>query len=148
MTESEFIDMYVGNIRSMMRELMMILAFGSLLFAAKGSTDDDKTGLRRLIKKAMEKYFNEFAFYYSPTEFNQLIGINRSPIPILGLLSETQHLFTHTIGQTWGFVTGNSQTEDHAKPLKYLFKLFPITKELEEMLAMFDDDFRKSFDIQ
>jgi hypothetical protein len=149
MTESEFIDMYVGNLRSMMRELMMILAFGSLLFVAKGSSDDDdKTGLRKYIKKAMEKYFNEFAFYYSPTEFNQLIGINRSPLPILGLLSETQHLFTHTIGQTWGFVTGNNELEDHSKPLKYLFKILPITKSLEDIYSIFDDDFRKSFDIQ
>lgn len=147
MTEAEFIDMYVGNLRSMMRELMMWLGFASLLFWAVGGGDDDedKSGARKWIAKALRKYNNEFGFYYSPSEFTSML---KSPVPILGLLTDTEDLISNTIGQGVGFLRDDEEQMKKNHPLKYINKILPITKELQSTYALFDDDFRKSFDIK
>lgn len=145
MTEAEFIDMYLGNLRSMMRELIMWLGFASLCFWAAGGDDEDKSGARKWIAKALRKYKNEFAFYYSPGEFTSML---KSPIPIIGLLTDAEDLVTNTIGQGIGFMRGDTEQMDENHPLKYLNKILPITKELQSTYALFDDDFRKSFDIK
>jgi hypothetical protein len=145
MTEAEFIDMYLGNLRSMMKELMFLLGFASLLFWAVGGDDDDKTGVRMFLAKALKKYYNEFAFYYTPNEFMSMI---KSPVPMLGLLSDTESLITDTIGQVVGLLSNDDDRMDKNHPLKYLFKIFPVSKELQSTYAMFDDDFKKEFAIR
>jgi len=147
MTEAEFIDMYVGNLRSMMRELIMWLGFASLVFWAAGGGDDDedKSGARKWIAKALRKYKNEFAFYYSPGEFTSMI---KSPVPLIGLLTDTEDLIGNTIGQGVGFLRDDEEQMKKNHPLKYLNKILPITKELQSNYAFINDDFRKSFDIK
>jgi hypothetical protein len=149
MTESEFIDMYVGNLRSMMRELMMVLAFGSLVFWAiggKGPDDDkDKTGARKWLSKAFKKYFSEFAFYYSPSEFTSIL---KSPIPLVGLLTDTESFIQDTIGQGVGFALSDEKIMKKNHPLKYLFRIFPVTKELQSDYALINNEFSKDWDIK
>lgn len=145
MTEAEFIDMYIGNLRSMMRELMLLLSFAGLVFWSAGGDDDEKTGVQKFIHKAFKKYYNEFAFYYSPGEFMSML---KSPVPVLGLLGDTERFLEDSIGQTWGFMSDNDTRMDDNKPLKYLNKILPIAKELQSTYAMFDDDFRREFDIR
>ena len=147
MTEAEFIDMYVGNLRSMMRELMMVLGFVSLCFWAAGGPDDDedKTGAKKWISKALTKYKNEFAFYYSPSEFMSML---KSPIPVMGLLSDTESLLTDTIGQGVGFTLNDDERMKKNHPLKYLLRMFPVTKELQSNYALINDEFRKDWDIK
>jgi hypothetical protein len=128
-----------------MRELIMWLGFASLCFWAAGGDDEDKSGARKWIAKALRKYKNEFAFYYSPGEFTSML---KSPIPIIGLLTDAEDLVTNTIGQGIGFMRGDTEQMDENHPLKYLNKILPITKELQSTYALFDDDFRKSFDIK
>ena len=149
MTEAQFIDMYLGNLRSMMKELMLVLAFGSFIFAPRLiGDDDDKTGVRQFMTKALKKYFNEFAFYYSPSEFNQLVGVNHSPVAVMGLLLDLENFGTHIVEKGFGYATDDQSLIDSSHPLKYLFKILPITKELQQDYAIFDDDFRKSWNIQ
>lgn len=145
MTEAQFIDMYLGNLRSMMKELMFLLGFASLLFWAVGGDDDDKTGGRMFLAKALRKYYNEFAFYYTPNEFMSMI---KSPVPMMGLLGDAESLITDTIGQGVGFLSDDYDRMDKNHPLKYLAKLLPITKELQSTYALFDDDFKREFAIK
>lgn len=147
MTESEFVDMYVGNLRSMMREMMVLLAFFAMVMWAKGADDDDEetSGTRKFIAKAMEKYQNEFAFYYSPTEFQAML---KNPVPMMSLLRDTESMFKHTLGQVYGFGLGDEDIMDDYKPAKYFGKLVPIFKEGINTYALFDDDFRKEWDIR
>jgi hypothetical protein len=145
MTEAQFIDMYLGNLRSMMKELMFLLGFASLLFWAVGGDDDDKTGGRMFLAKALRKYYNEFAFYYTPSEFMSMI---KSPVPMMGLLGDAESLITDTIGQGVGFLSDDSDRMDKNHPLKYLYKLLPITKELQSTYALYDEDFKREFAIR
>lgn len=148
-TEGEFIDMYVGNLKSTVSELMTLLAFGALIFsvAASAGDDDDKQtkGLKKYLARAFRKYYSEFAFYYSPTEFTRLVN---SPFPVVGL-AEDFYRFTGAVSkEMFGQVTGDEKMIKQAKPLKMFYKMVPVAKEGMLMFAVFDDDFRKTWDIQ
>lgn len=148
MTEAEFIDMYIGNLRSMHRELVLLAAFLYLLFAGLGSDDDDDedvSGFRKYAQKALEKYKNEFSFYYSPTEFTKML---KNPVPIVGFLEDFERFLTQGIGQVYNFGIGDEEGMESNKPAKYFFRLLPITKEGLNFYALYDDEFRKEWGIK
>lgn len=146
-SEAEFIDMHIGNLRSAIRELMILTAFWMMLLALKPGDDDDDEykGLRKYASRAVAKYFNEFAFYYNPIEFTNLV---KSPLPIISLAEDFYRFIGAIFKQGWGFASGDDEVMDSAKPLKYFYRIMPITKEVVQMRAIFDDDFRKEWDIR
>ncbi|HEY4062322.1 MAG TPA: PD-(D/E)XK nuclease family protein [Puia sp.] len=146
MTEAQFIDMYLGNLRSQLREMAVLSSFLAVAFWAKpGSSDRDKSGMRKFIARAMDKYQNEFSFYYSPSEFTQML---KNPIPLVGLLTDFEKFGTQTIGQIYGFALQDDVIMEKNHPFKYLGKIMPITKEAISTYGLFDDDFRKSWGLQ
>ena len=144
-SETEFIDQYLGNLRSAVGELVILSAFMSLMFWVKGGTDDDKTGIRKYLARATNKYQNEFSFYYSPSEFTQLL---KSPVPMMGLLNDFQSFGTQTMGQLYGFSTQDDKMMQKNHPMMILGRIMPITKEAESIYALFDDDFRKDWGLR
>lgn len=147
MTEAEFIDMYIGNLRSMHRELVLLTAFLYLIFAGLGSDDDDEdvSGFRKYAQKALEKYKNEFSFYYSPTEFTKML---KNPVPLVGFMEDCERFLTQGIGQVYNFSTGDEEGMESNKPAKYFFRVLPITKEGLNFYALYDDEFRKEWGIK
>ena len=149
MTESEFIDMYIGNLRSAQRELIVLSTFLLLLFSSGVFSDDDDdedvSGLKKYIQKSLEKYKNEFSFYYSPTEFTKML---KNPIPMIGVLEDFERFLLQGIGQIYNFGIGDEEGMETNKPAKYLFKLLPVAKEGVNMYALYDDEFRKDWAIK
>jgi hypothetical protein len=147
MSEAEFIDMYMGNIRSMLRELVLLTSFFVLLFWELGDDDDDEdvSGFRKYAKKALQKYQNEFSFYYSPTEFTKML---KNPVPMVGFLEDFERFLVQGIGQMFAFAISDEDSMDKNKPAKYFFKLLPITKEGMNFYALWDDEFRKEWAIK
>lgn len=147
LTEAEFIDMYIGNIRSQIRELATIIGVLSLIMIAKPGDDDDKheKGMRKYIARALEKYYAEFSFYYLPTSFTELV---KSPLPVVGLATDFISFTKASTKQFYGYVTDDMKIQKEAKPMKYGSRLVPILKEAILMRAIFDDDFRKEWDIR
>ena len=149
MTESEFIDMYIGNLRSAHRELILLTTFLLLLFAGAfgGDDDDDEdvSGFKKYAKKSLEKYKNEFAFYYSPTEFTKML---KNPVPMVGVLEDFERFLLQGIGQMYNFGIGDEEGMKANRPAKYLFKLLPVAKEGVNIYALYDDEFRKDWAIK
>lgn len=147
MSEAEFIDMYIGNIRSELRELTVLIGVLALLWGAKPGDDDDdeEKGIRKYIARALSKYFNEFSFYYSPQSFTDLV---QSPFPLAGLANDFQYFVRASLKQGYGYAVDDDELQDDAKPMKYAARLMPILKEGILMRAIFDDDFRKDWDIR
>ena len=146
-TEGEFIDMYIANLRSEMMELMVILSFAALLFSvvAVGDDDDEETkGIKKYAKRALSKYYNEFAFYYNPVEFTNLV---KSPLPVIGLAEDVTRFSTSLAKEFYG-AAFDQEIQDNAKPSKYFFRMVPVAKEGLLVMATFDDDFRKEWDIR
>jgi hypothetical protein len=148
MSEAEFVDMYIGNLRSMMRELLVMIAFLSLAIwahTAPPDEDEDAKGVRKLLAKAMDKYYNEVAFFYNPNEFQSLI---KSPVPITGLFTDLYNLGENTMTELWGLGTENKKLIDESHPMKYFNKLVPVVRQAQDIFALFNDDFRKSWGIK
>jgi hypothetical protein len=138
----------MGNIRSMMREVLLLASFMFLLFLGAGDDDDDDedvSGFKKYAIKALQKYQNEFSFYYSPTEFTKML---KNPVPLIGVLEDFERFLTQGIGQVYNFGIGDEEGMEKNKPAKYLFKLLPITKEGLNFYALYDDEFRKEWAIR
>ena len=145
-SEGEFIDQYIGTLRSSIGELVTITAFLSMvMWGLGGGSDDDKTGIRKYLARCINKWQNDFAFYYSPSEFTKLVN---SPIPMVRLLTEFQQFGTNTIGQMYGFATNDEDMMEKNHPLTILGKIMPITREAQSMYALFDDDYAKEWGLQ
>lgn len=145
-SETEFIDMYIGNLRSQMLELMVFLGFGAAVMSVSRAGDDEKAkGLKKYLAKAMSKYYNEFAFYYNPLEFTRLVN---KPLPVVGLAEDVYRLASATVREVYGQATGDKELIKRAKPLKAASKMIPVAKEMVSLWATFDDDFRKDWDIK
>jgi methyl-accepting chemotaxis protein len=148
MSEAQFIDMYLGNLRSMTRELLVMLGFLSLvLWAHTVPPDEDKehNGARKLMAKAMDKYYNEVAFFYNPSEFQSLI---KSPIPITGLFTDIYNFGEHTIKEVWGLGTGDEKLVKKSHPMKYFNKMIPVVRQFQDIFALFDKEFRTNWGIK
>ena len=146
-TEGEFVDMYIGNIRSLYKEFLIILGFGALIFTALSGDDDDdeNKGWRTYAARAFRKYYDEFAFFYFPTSWSNLVN---TPIPAVGLAEDFFRFTGALTKQGYGFVINDDDKMDEAKPAKYFFKMMPLFKEGIQIRAIFDDDFRKDWDIR
>lgn len=148
-TEGEFVDMYIGNLRSMGTELLVLIAFTALILgvvSAAGDDDDDENkGTKKYIARMLKKYYSEFAFYFNPIEFTRLV---KNPIPVVGLAEDFFRFTGNVIEEVYGRASGNEELTKKAKPLKYLFRALPVAKEALLIMAAFNDEFRKEWDIQ
>jgi hypothetical protein len=149
-SEGEFIDLYQANIRSQMAELLVLLAFTAGVMLAGGSiggpgNDDKLKGAKLYMRRALGKYYNEFSFYYNPTEFTSLV---KNPLPIIGLAEDFTRFTTNMGKQLTGAATGNESMEKKAHPSKYFFRMFPVSRQALQIMAAYDDDFRKTWDVK
>jgi hypothetical protein len=146
-SEAEFIDMYKGNLRSMMLEVMVLTSFAVAVMSVVSGDDENRKnkGMKLYLARALKKYYNEFAFYYLPTEFTKLI---KSPVPAIGLAEDMFRFVGALSKESYGQLTGDEDLIKSAKPLKYFNRMVPVAKEGMLLMATYDDDFRKDWDIK
>jgi hypothetical protein len=146
-TEGEFIDLHLGNLRSMMAELMTITSFAAAVLSITSGDDENRRnkGMKQYMARALKKYYNEFSFYYLPTSFTALV---KSPLPVVSLAEDMFRFTGNLLEEGAGQISGNEEWTESAKPLKYFTKMVPIAKEGMLIFATYDEDFRKDWDIR
>jgi hypothetical protein len=146
-TEGEFIDIYIGNLKSIMAELLVLLAVGAAVTAITSTGDDDRknNGFKKYMSRALKKYYNEFAFYFLPIEFARLL---KNPVPVIGLTEDFYKFGQSVIKESYGTITGDSELTDKAMPMKQFLKSVPVGKEYLLLHAAADKDFRKEWNIR
>ena len=146
-SEAEFIDLYIANLRSTLGEIVVLLAVAAALLSFSASDDDDekRSGLKKYMARAMRKYWNEFSFYYNPMEFQRLL---KSPIPAVGLAEDFAKFTFALANEGIGQALGDEELIKKAKPAKYFLRSVPVGKEFLLMAAALDDDFRREWDIK
>jgi hypothetical protein len=144
--ESEYIEMHINNVRSTIAEMRLILSFTSLAFSMSGKGDDDKhsKGLSRFITRSLDKFNNELLFYYNPINFTDLIN---SPIPVVGLATDTFKFMGNLAGEVYGRATGDEKMIEKSKPTKYILKDIPISRELYNLGTIFSEDMRRAYEV-
>lgn len=143
-SEHEYIELHIQNLRSMLNELRLILTFTGLIFSVKASGDDKEKGMAKYITRMTDKFNNELLFYYVPTNFTQLI---QAPIPVISLAEDVFKFFNHLAGQGYASATDNEELSQKYKPTKYILKDIPIAREIYTLGTIFDEDMRRAYEV-
>jgi len=153
-TLENFTEYYLANFRSQLKELTALLSFMmlfSILAAALGWDDEDKkkSGYQKTSYRIYNKLISELTFFYSPT---QLSGIIKNVIPVTSTLENVEKFGQKLVQESYYRSKQSLLGIDEHKhineiaPTKHLFKM-PILKEVTTWMALFDDDFRKEYNI-
>lgn len=151
MDEAEFIDMYIKGVRSEFKEIMLAIALIGLLIAMRlGSPDRDEDpqvkGAYNWLLRGMDKLVDEVSFFYSPKSFTDIV--NGSIFPSVSLLVDIEKFLSTAIQKLFYITIGDEKSAEKKHPLKYVFKLFPISKEAITYWALFDEDVAKDYGIR
>jgi len=154
MSKEAFIDMIRSNLHNQMKELAMLGALMSMMFAMgfiAPDDDDDKASknFHRFTIRVMDKFVSELSFFYNPVNYESLLS--GSIFPAAGLISDMGRFVNHTYMEATGLdMDPNTSAEDvrkKAQPIKYAMKSLPFTKSLVTYLAIFDSEFAKEYDV-
>ncbi len=130
-SEEEYVDMFLQNVKNSYREIRTLLGVFTIInlgLLAAGEGDDDKEkNLARLAQRELTKYYKELSFYYDPMSAYEII---KNPFPLLSYTGNLLLLAKNTLGEPFN--------PDGNKPLKYLFRSMPITKEIISYTPLFD----------
>lgn len=143
-TEQEFVELHMQNVRSTVMELQLLATFAVLLASLKGFGDDDdewkKDPMRRFVVKLINRNMDEVSFWFNPDSASSIL---KKPIPIVSFASDITNFTGSLFSQSYGFVTQNEELMDKSKPKRYFNKLFPISNSLESLWAAADPDYNK-----
>lgn len=150
MTEADFIEMYIKGIRTQLKEIALLMSMmGIVLFAKSEVPDDDDdrtTGVFRWISRTLDKMKDELGFFLNPLSFTSIA--NGSVFPSVQLLNDIVKFMSSMTMESYYLVIDDEKAKEKNHVLKYLFKTFPVSKELMTYVAMFNDDLAKEFGIR
>ncbi len=154
MTKEEFSDMIRLNLRNQVRELALLASLlGMALALGWMAPDDDKDRATknkfRYFQKVVDKFISEVSFFYNPAEMATTLD---SGLPAIGLFEDfgraTNHFFKETTGiDLFDPTKSAEQVRKEAQPIKNVMKLFPVSNSILPLLASFDEEFAKEFNI-
>jgi len=135
-TEAEHLHRYIGAIQANMRHLMMLVAFAILIGITKPDKDTKPDAKARdiYLNRYLKKFFNEFSFWLDPREAAQMF---QNTIPAMGLLLDILKFLGATEQEIQGLITGDEKMVKHAHPLKRGLELFPLSKQVIDISALF-----------
>ncbi len=154
MTKEDFADMIKLNLRNQVRELALLASLlGMSLALGWMAPDDDEDRATknkfRYFQKIVDKFISEVSFFYNPAEMASTLD---SGMPAIGLFTDfgraTEHFFRETTGIDLSDPTKSmEQVRKEAQPIKNVMKLFPVSNSIIPLLASFDEEFAKEFDV-
>ena len=147
MTETDFIDSYLRNIKAEVRELeatvaMMAMFFSALAFAKSIKKDEDNFAERGAAKWSMrmlDKFSDELGFFYSYGSLQAIIG-SGNILPVLSTLNDLRVFTTHLAREGYYIYTGDDEAESKNKLLKYPINYIPVINQLSSYGAIFNKD--------
>ncbi|SEW21604.1 hypothetical protein SAMN05428988_3229 [Chitinophaga sp. YR573] len=149
MTEADFVDMYVKGIRTQLKEVgLMMSMLGMLMFAKSEVPDDDDdrtTGVYKWLTRTLDKMTDELGFFLNPLSFTAIA--NGSVFPSVQLINDIVRFTSGMTMESYFLLIGDEKGAEKNKVMKYLFKTFPVSKELMTYVAMFNEDLAREYGI-
>ncbi len=153
-TREDFADLVRSNLKNQIKELVLLLSLVSLsIMMGWLAPDDDEDRASknkfRYFQKVLDKFISEVGFFYNPAEMASTLD---GGMPAIGFFSDIERAITHFTKETTGydlFKPGKTPEEvrKNAQPVKNIMKLFPVSNSILPILASFDEEFAKEFDI-
>jgi len=150
-SEAEFTDMYVKGLGAQFKELGLTVSVISMLIAARLEAPDlkdnpEQAGAYKWMLRGLDKLQDEISFFYNPQSFSDIVA--GSMFPAVGMLLDAQRFMTSVGTKMFYSATGDETKADKQHPQKYVFRMFPVTKEMLTYLAIMDTDLAKKWDLR
>ena len=151
MTEDEFIDLVRMNMKNQMLDLLIFLGLLAIYFGLKANMpDDDEDPIVRnrwkFMLKATDKFTDEIAYFYNPTNIFNLVS--QGVFPSLGLIENYKKTLVNFGKEMYGLSVGDEELVEKNQVIKYLMKSFPITSQGAQLLPMFSPETAKDLGIR
>ena len=155
MSRDDFYDLVRVNLQKTLQEVALIAVLLGMLqvtgFLEPAEDEDKATRNRfRFYRKVLRRFTDELLFFYNPAEWS---GVLRGGIiPSLNLLSEFGKFMEHFGEEVTGIDFSDldkspADVREDALPVKYLMKMFPVSKSLVTWLAIFDPEWAEEMDV-
>lgn len=145
----EFLSAQRTQMKALIIELRIILAFATMIALLGADFDDDgkkfyqEMWITRKIAAIMSKTNSEISFTYNPTEFAKMI---KNPIPMAGVLVDATNILSNAYDETIDITLGEkfpapfhkAQSQDKTGIGFYTTKVVPGASQLEKFLEIFD----------
>jgi hypothetical protein len=139
-TLSEFSDLYNQKMNASIKEWRAILVLALMLLAYNKLNDpDDESAWEIFIISTIKRTLYDLGFW-APNFWYRLA---KAPLPVLGIVEDIKGLFKHG----FAFLSDGSNHEA-TMTKKYVMKVAPVTREYMNIRSMFEDDFRRKYEIQ
>jgi hypothetical protein len=151
MTRDEFIDLVRSNIRNQALDLIFLLTLFIMVASLKALVPDDdedpavKAQYRFVVKMA-DKLRDELYYFYDLTSISSLLG--SGIFPSLSLIDNARKGFTNFFVENWALATGDDETVEKTKVIKYWMKTFPVTNQMAGYLPMFYPELAKDLGLK
>lgn len=151
MTDDEFMDLVRQNIRSQMYDVMFTTMMFILVASLKANMPDDEEDAAtkaqyRFVVKMADKFKDELMYFYDPTSFSSLVSTGI--FPALGLVDNFRKGMTNFFVENWALATGDDETVEKTKVIKYWLKTFPFTNQVAGYLPMFYPELAKDLGLR
>lgn len=148
-TERDFIDMYRQGIKSTMQEaLMLISIMGIIAFVGAHQPPKDKEvalGSWKWIMRSLNKIEDELGFFYDPRQLAN--AANGGLLPAAGVMTDLIKLGDNLRREIGAQIYDDEQAAKRAHPLKYAMKAFPVAKQMDQFLVIFNSELAKELDV-
>lgn len=150
--EDDFIQAYLQGVDATyteFRNITLLLAiFASAILAPAADDDDETRNWKKKLLRQLDKFTDELSFFYSPQSLVDVMG--SKPLPVIGFVTDGMKFVTNVGKEVFGttFNIQDGKWTEQAKPSKYFFKMFPITKELLGYMPIIDPEMAKDMGIQ
>lgn len=150
-TYEEFLEAQRTQMKALILELRIILAFATLIALLGADYDDDgkkfyqEMWITRKLVAIMAKTNQEISFTYNPSEFAKMI---KNPIPMAGVLVDATNIIGNTYDETLDITLGEKFPMPFHKPQDqdktgigfYTTKVVPGASQLEKFLEIFGEE--------
>jgi hypothetical protein len=151
MTEDQFIDLVRANIKNQLLDSLIFLGLLALFLGLKANMpDEDEDPLVRnrwkYMLKITDKFTDEIAYFYNPTNIVSLVSTGI--FPSLGLIDNYKKALKSFTLEMFGMAVGDEEMVEKNYPIKYIMKSFPITSQGAQLLPLFAPETAKDLGIR
>lgn len=151
MTEDQFIDLVRANIKNQLVDVLIFVALLGIYFGLKANMpDEDEDPVVRnrwkFMLKATDKFSDEIAYFYNPTNIVKLVSTGI--FPSLGLIENYKKTLVNFGKEMYGLAIGDEELVEKNYVIKYAMKSFPITTQGAALLPLFSPETAKDLGIR
>ena len=146
----EFNDIQQRQIKALVIELRVLLAFAALIFLLGSDFDEDgikfykQNYLTRKLASVIFKTNQELSFVFNPIDFSSMI---KNPVPMISILTDGVKTIQNTTSELYDTVSGQDaiigkgdENKDKSPRGYYLSKMIPGANGFIRLVEGFSDD--------